>query len=264
MFNPLRAIANLWRTTSASTSAITQPKPVTHNNDDTISDSTADPGSTRYPTLPVSSTSTRLDLTCSRTTPSSHSQVTQSATSQSSVTNGGATLRCINNVPAHCTRLFPAHDSTAAQSTQSTQVDDIDIPDVTFGTSPKPLTASSNVQNTPFSSPKCSHPCDVRQPTVEDVTEGDHEVVAISTPYKQYRPLLRPKRQQDIRRKPTLPVLHLDASASSIVQEKDSEADPLPEGYSGTWDGKRFYTPESYTEEHECGFLNEHQLICGH
>ena len=46
--------------------------------------------------------------------------------------------------------------------------------------------------------------------------------------------------------------------------EKSSVGNPLPANYSGTIDGMRFYTPDEYTDDHQCGHIGEHKLICGH
>lgn len=72
---------------------------------------------------------------------------------------------------------------------------------------------------------------------------------------------LQPKRQEDVRRNPNKAT---STPATTFIMEKSSVGNPLPANYSGTIDGMRFYTPDEYTDDHQCGHIGEHKLICGH
>lgn len=132
-----------------------------------------------------------------------------------------------------------------------------------------PTTLSTNKPNSYPTPPSTTHVASTQPATPEfgdfagSKPQAPSAEDASPTPAERHRTFLQPTRRQAINRKSNATSAPRSVPVS-VEHETPSADDPLPEAYSGTVDGKRYYTPESYTADHVCGDLKEHKLRRGH
>ncbi|KAF1837447.1 hypothetical protein BDW02DRAFT_142300 [Decorospora gaudefroyi] len=143
-----------------------------------------------------------------------------------------------------------------------TDWEDLFVPEATDYLPPTAPPTPAEDRDIPIPTTESTHDFPNCQPTAEEET---------TTPPPTHhgdRTKLQPKRQRGRQQKPVPspntppPQRQRSSSVSLLIYEEETEDNPLPEGYSGTWQDRRYYTMEM--DDHKCGDLGEHKLICGH